>query len=287
MHLAAATFPGATGKKSRTPSMTSQNGLPTPKTPETPYSFQMHTPPPLPDSATSNYFSRTLSSVSPGAGGSSPRYTGQDGTSLGKKRSIIGALKSPSFTGVKSAMSDGWRRSSADAVSGQPYTSYRQEDLSSLPQPRHGSASSGTGMRPGLTFGLELPIDRSRSVSDQMPYSMASQRQTARDGLGSGFGEGLSLDDESMHTSTGPPSEYASARTSLDYHSVPPPALSASNTRPRNVKNLSLPLSNMHAVVEKLEESSLNTPSAEPFSANSVVLGTVAKGVRRKPVPQS
>ena len=265
--------------------MTSQTGLPMPKTPETTYSFQTPTPPLLPDSATSNYFSRTVPNASPGGASSSPKgYTGSDGSTLGKTRGIIGALKSPSFTGVRSAMSDGWRRSSAEAAPG--HQAGRLEEPANVSvQPRHGSASAI--VRTGSSLGSDLPVDRLRSASEQMPYLAMYQRQSSRDGLGLGLGEDLVVDSRSTYSATEPPSEYASARTSLDVSSVPLPAPSMANTRPRNVKNLSLPLSNMHGVAEKLEESTPPAPSPEPFSPNNVMLGTVAKGVRRKPVPQS
>lgn len=266
--------------------MTSQNGLVTPKTPESMYSFQTSTPPPVPESASSSYFTRGLPLSSPnrGGGGMSPRsysnsnYAGSDGSVLGKKRSIIGALKSPSFNGVRTAMSDGWRRSSADAAPGQ---SHHEDSVYPAGQ------SIGLGMRINSGFGLDVPPDRSRSVSDQIPYVPTYRRQASREGVGLGFGEDLTLRGRSSQPGTEPPSQVVSARASLDGSTVPPPTPGGtSNTRPRNVKNLSLPLSNMHGVAEQLEERIPPTPSPEPFSPNAM-LGAVAKGVRRKPVPQS
>lgn len=266
--------------------MSSQSSAPAPKTPEMQHSFQASTPPPLPDSAGSSYFSRAIPGSSPARGEASSRgggYALPDGSIAGKKKSFIGSLKSPSFTGVRSVMSDGWRRSSADAITRS--SSRHEQPPYVTAQPRHGSASASTGVGSG-GIGLGIPADRTRSVSDQLPYSRPHSRQAS--GMGVGFGDETPLDDSrSVFMPTEPPSEYASARTSMDGAMVPPPIPAASNARPRNVKNLSLPLSNMHGLAESLEQNTpMVTPSAESISP-SIVLGTVAKGVRRKPVPQS
>jgi hypothetical protein len=81
-----------------------------------------------------------------------------------------------------------------------------------------------------------------------------------------------------------------STRPSLDASDMPPPLSTTSSLqgRPRNVKGLTLPLSNMHGMAETgASDRSPSLASVEAFSPGNPVLGVVAKGVRRKPVPQS
>lgn len=277
----AATFPGATGKQ-RSASATSSLGMPSPGTPETPYTFQTPTPPPIPDSSTSTYFPRQFSGTSPARAGYSP---GEQEAAISKKRSIIGGLKSPSFTGMKSAMTDGWRRSSADAVPNPP----RLDAAASTLRTRLGSANDAYDQPDNRH---SLASDRLRSVSDQpfrpLPPGRAA---TALDGLG------LALADRSAVDSGYPvkvPMELlevpGSARPSLDVSDMPPPLSTTSSLqgRPRNVKGLTLPLSNLHGTAEtEAVDRSPSLAAVEAFSPGNPVLGVVAKGVRRKPVPQS
>jgi len=182
-------------------------------------------------------------------------------------------------------MTDGWRRSSADAV---PNPS-RPETATPTLRTRLGSANDVYNQPEG---GRTVSGDRLRSVSDQPFRPLHTGRAaTALDGLG------LALADRSVVDSGYPvkvPMELlevpGSTRPSLDASEMPPPLSTASSLqgRPRNVKGLTLPLSNLHGTAEtEAVDRSPSLAAVEAFSPGNPVLGVVAKGTRRKPVPQS
>jgi hypothetical protein len=81
-----------------------------------------------------------------------------------------------------------------------------------------------------------------------------------------------------------------SQQSSPGFETAPvPPPQPQTQTRPRNVKGLTLPLTDLHGVAEHADALSLkeSLPNDQVTPGTGDVLGIVAKGVRRKPVPQS